>query len=169
LKRVYNRLLAHDGKVVLSFLGTIFLGLLIPFLLGYFSITSSKLVYVCEPPEWHKPPHIVQTKVENGLFIVHEKNKVPFRNYGVLPDHIDRVEIRNDGLKPIPKDVKVLQIEGTELGWLDRKEIEFEALIYLDPIYEKANELISKHTTIASKGNEVYGGGMTVLRWEIKK
>ena len=51
LKRVYNWLLAHAGKVVLSFLGTIFLGILIPFLLGYFSITSSKLVYVGEPPE----------------------------------------------------------------------------------------------------------------------
>ena len=93
----------------------------------------------------------------------------PFRNYGVLTDHIERVDIRSDGLKPISKEVKVLHIEGTESGWLDRKEIEFEALIYLDPIYEKANELTFKTYYYASKSNEVYGGGMTVLRWETKK
>ena len=168
LKRVYNWLLAHPGTVVLSVLGTIFTGLLIPFLLGVFSITNSKLVYVGEPPEWPEPPQIVQTKVENGLFILHIKQKVPFRNYGVVPDHIERVEIRSDGLKPIAK-IKVLHIEGTELGWLDRKEIEFEALIYLDPIHEKANKLTVKTYYYASKGNEVYGGGLTVLRWEVKK
>lgn len=65
------------------------------------------------------------------------------------------------------KEVKVFHIEGTESGWLDRKEIEFEALIYLDP--EKANELTFKTYYHASKGNEVYGGGMTVLSWETKK
>ena len=93
----------------------------------------------------------------------------PFRNYGVLTDHIERVDIRSDGLRPISKEVKVLHIEGTESGRLDRKEIEFEALIYLDPIYEKTNELTFKTYYYASKGNEVYGGGMTVLRWETKK
>ena len=169
LKRFFNWLLAHSGRVVLSVLGPLLLAILTAFLLGVFSITNSKLVYVGEPPEWPKPPQIVQTKVENGLFILHIKHKVPFRNYGVLPDHIARVEIRNDGLKPIPKDVKVLHIEGTELGWLDRKEIEFEALIYLDPIHEKANKLTFKTYYYASKGNEVYGGATTVLQWEVKK
>lgn len=127
LKRFFNWLLAHAGTVVLSVLGSLSLAILTPFLLGVFSISNSRLVYVGEPPEWPKSPRIVQTKVENGLFILHIKHKVPFRNYGMLPDHIKRVEIRNDGLQPFPKEVKVLHIEGTELGWLDRKEIEFEA------------------------------------------
>ena len=133
-------------------------------MLGVFSITNSKLVYVGEPPEYPKAPQIVSTKVENGLFVVHIKHKVPFRNYGVLPDHIERVDIGNDGLKPIPKEIKVLHIEKTELGWLDRKEIEFEALIYLDPIHEKADRLPFKTYYYASKGNEVYGGGLVVIR-----
>ena len=165
LKRVYNWLLAHAGKVVLSVLGSLLLAILTPFLLGVFSITNSKLVYVGEPPEWPKAPQIVKTKVENGLFILHIKHKVPFRNYGVVPDHIERVEIKNDGLNPIPKDVKVLHIEGTELGWLDRKEITIEVLIYLDPIHEKADRLPFKTYYYASKGNEVYGGGMIVRSW----
>lgn len=169
LKRVYNWLLAHPGKVFLSFLGTGFLGLLIPFLLGVFSITNSKLVYVGEPPEWPKPPQIVKTKVENELFVWHIKHKVPFKNYGVIPDHIERVDIGYDGLNPIPKEIKVLHIDKTELGWLDQKEIEFEALIYLDPIHEKANELTFKTYYYASKGNEVYNGKTTVVRWEVKK
>ena len=168
LKRFFNWLLAHPGTVVLSVLGTIFTGLLIPFLLGVFSITSSKLVYVGEPPEYPKAPQIVSTKVENGLFILHIKQKVPFRNYGVVPDHIERVDIKSDGLKPIAK-TEMLHIEGTELGWLDRKEIEFEGLVYLDPIHEKSNELRVKTYYYASKGNEVYGGGLTVLRWVVKK
>jgi hypothetical protein len=169
LKRAYNWLLAHPGTVLFSVLGTIFTGILIPFLLGVFSITNSKLVYVGEPPEWPKAPQIVKTKVENGLFILHVKHKVPFRNYGVVPDHIERVEIQNDGLNPIPKAIKVLHIEGTELGWLDRKEIEIEVLISLDPIHEKADRLPFKTYYYASKGNEVYGGGLTVLRSEVKK
>lgn len=167
LKKVSNWLLAHRGKVFLSFLGTGFLGLLIPFLLGVFSITSSKLVYVGEPPEYPKAPQIVQTKVENGLWVWHIKQKVPFRNYGVVPDHIERVEIRSDGLKPLAK-IKMLHIEGTELGWLDRKEIEFEALVYLDPLHDE-DKLTVKTYYYASKGNEVYGGGLIVLRWEVKK
>ena len=138
-------------------------------MLGVFSITNSKLVYVGEPPEYPKAPQIVSTKVENGLFVVHIKHKVPFRNYGVVPDHIQRVDIKNDGLNPIPKHVEVLHIEGTELGWLDRKEIVFEALIYLDPIHEKADRLPFKTYYYASKGNEVYGGGLVVLQWEVKK
>lgn len=167
LKRVCNWLLAHAGRIVLSLLGAIFVGLLIPFLLGYFSITSSKLVYVGEPPEYPKAPEIVKTKVENGLFVWHIKQKVPFRNYGVVPDHIERVDIRSDGLKPLAK-IKMLHIEGTELGWLDRKEIEFEALVYLDPLHDE-DTLTVKTYYYASKGNEVYGGGLTVLRWEVKK
>src|ERR1043165_4609333 len=57
-KRAFNWLIAHPGTVFLSLLGTIFTGVLIPFLVGYFSITSSKLVYVGEPPEWPKAPQI---------------------------------------------------------------------------------------------------------------
>jgi hypothetical protein len=167
LKRFFNWLLAHPGAVLISVLGTIFTGVLIPFLLGVFSITSSKLVYVGAPPEYPKAPQIVSTKVEDGLFIVHVKHKVPFRNYGVVPDHIERVEIKNDGLNPIPKRIEVLHIEGTELGWLDRKEITIEALIYLDPIHEKADRLPFKTYYYASKGNEVYGGGLVVYREEI--
>lgn len=109
----------------------------------------------------------MSTKVENGLFILHIKHKVPFKNYGVVPDHIERVDIKSDGLKPIAK-TEILHIKGTELGWLDRKEIEFEGLIYLDPIHEKSNGLRVKTYYYASKGNEVYGGGLEVMRW-VKK
>ncbi len=169
LKRFFNWLFAHAGKVVLSVLGSLLLAILTAFLLGVFSITNSKLVYVGEPLEWPKAPRIVSTKVENGLLILHIKHKVPFRNYGVIPDHIERVDIGYDGLNPIPKEIKVLYIDKTELGWLDQKEIEFEALIYLDPIHEKANELTFKTYYYASKGNEVYNGKTTVVRWEVKK
>ncbi len=168
LKSVYSWLRAHPGKVLLSVLGTIFAGVLIPFLLGIFSITTSKIVYDGEPPEWPKPPEIVKSRVENGLFILHLRHKVPFRNYGVFPDYIKNVDIKSDGLNPFPKDVKVLHIEGTELGWLDRKEITIEVLVYLDPIHEKADVLPFKTYYYTSKGNEVYGGGMTVYQ-EVKK
>lgn len=164
LKKTFNWLLAHRGTVLLSVLGTSFTGVLISFLIGVFSITNSKLVYVGEPPEWPKTPQVVSTKVENGLFILHIKHKVPFRNYGVVPDHIQRVEIKNDGLNPSPKAVELLHIEGAELGWLDRKEITIEALISLDIIHEKAERLPFKTYYYASKGNEVYGGGLVVYQ-----
>lgn len=166
LKRSFTWLLAHAGTVVLSVLGSLLLAVATPFLLGVFSITNSKLVYVGEPPEWPKAPHIVSSKVENGLFVLHVKHKVPFRNYGVVPDYIKNVDIKSDGLNPIPKEVKVLHIEGTELGWLDRKEITIEVLIHLDPIHEKADRLPFKTYYYASKGNEVYGGGMVVYQNE---
>lgn len=160
LKRVFNWLIAHPGTVVLSVFVTIFTGVLIPFLLGVFSITSSKLVYVGEVPQ---VPQIVSTRIENGLFILHIRQKVAFKNYGVVPDHIERVDIKSDGLKPIAK-MEILHIDATELGWLDRKEIEFDALVYFDPIHEKADLLTVRTYYYASKGNEVYGGGLELLR-----
>ena len=112
LKTVCNWLLAHAGRIVLSVLGSLLLAILTPFLLGVFSVTSSKLVYVGELPEWPKPPEIIKTKVENGIYIVHIKHKVPFRNYGVVPDHIERVEIKSDGLNPAPKEVNCFTLKG---------------------------------------------------------
>jgi len=158
LKSVYN----HRPGPLFSIASAIVLAILIPVLLGNLSITEPKLVYVGEPPEWPIPPQIVQNKVENGQWILHVKHKVPFKNYGLPKDHIGRVEIGKDGLYPAPQGVKVLHVDGTELGWLERKEIEFEALIYLDPINLKEKKLSFKTYYYGSKDNEIYGGGMNL-------
>jgi len=160
LKRVYNQL----PGFLFGIASTIAFAILIPVVQSNLSITEPKLVYDGELPEYPKAPQIVQTKVENGRFILHIKHKVPFKNYGVPKDHIDRVEIERDGLNPAPLEVKVLHVDQAELGWRERKEIEFDALIYLDPIHEKAKKLSFKTYFYASKGNEIYGGGMVVLR-----
>ena len=121
-KRVYNWLLAHSGKVVSWLVSSLVVGLLIPFLVGYFSITSSKLVYAGKPPEYPKPPVIVKSKVENGLFVLHIKHKVPFRNYGVIPDHIGRVEIKMMGCFHSRKTLKCFTLKGRNWGgWIGKR------------------------------------------------
>ncbi|MBU6434474.1 MAG: hypothetical protein KJS98_14290, partial [Nitrospirae bacterium] len=119
----FKRCLQSVAGRLVGAIGTIFLAIL----LSKLSITESKLVYVGERPP---VPEIVETKLENGREVLHVKHSIAFRNYGLPSDHVDRIEIARDGLHPAPLEVKVLHVDGTELGWLERKEIKYEALIY---------------------------------------
>lgn len=165
LTTVYNKV-PHPFIAIASAIG---LTIISPVLLGYLSITEPKLLYVGEPPEWPRAPEIVKNKIENGKLIIHVKHKVPFRNWGIPNDHVDRIEIRSDGLTPTPDKVEILHVDKTDFGPLQRKVIEYDALIFLNHANVTRDQLTFKTYFYGSKGNEIYGGGIHLYLDECKK
>ena len=128
---------------------TIVGGLLLVLLQGRLSLTEPKLEFASEKPT---PIMKVETKVENGRGVVYLRKSVPFKNYGLFKDHIDRVEITKDGLNEPPRDVKILRVEKIDLAWLEEKEIEFEALFNVVAVPEDKKDLSFRVTYWAAAG-----------------
>ena len=118
------------GAICITIVG----GLLLVMLQGKFSLTEPQLEFVGEKPLALLK---IETKVENGRGVAFLRKSVPFKNYGLFKDHIERVEITKDGLNEAPLDVKILRVEKKALAWLEQKEIEFEALFYVVAVPEE--------------------------------
>lgn len=155
-----SRALSHLPGLIGGVLLTITAGLLLPIIQGKLSLTEPLLVFIGETP---LPIMKVETTVENGRGVAFLRKSVPFKNYGLFKDHIDRVEITRDGLNELPPEVKIQRVEKTDLGWLEQSEIEFEALLYFVAVPENEKKMSFRATYYGSKGNEVYSTVITII------
>lgn len=157
-------LFSSPTKKALVFASPVLLPLFATVLSGKLALTESRLVSVGDRP---LTPTIVAHKAEQRRNVLHIRHSVPFKNYGLVSDHVSRIEIGADGLTPKPEEVKILHVDQTEITWLETKEVKYEALIYIDPNddlkpEEKTKTLFFKTYFYGSKGNEIYGGGLLV-------
>ncbi len=161
-RTVFGLLPNSPGKKAIVFASPILVSVFVTVLLGKLALTESRLEYVGIRP---LTPEIVEHKAEGNRRVFHVRHSVPFKNYGLVSDHVSRIEIANDGLTPGPQEVKILHVDQTEITWLKTKEIKYEALIYIDPSSdlkpgEKEKSLFFRTYFYGSKGNEIYGGGL---------
>mgnify|MGYP001613380380 FL=1 len=76
---------------------------------------------------------------------------------------MDKVVVLPEGLYEAPLNVKVLHLDKLDIGWLEEKDVAFEAIIQANEFNERQKNLAFKAYYYGPSGNEIYNEGMLVL------
>jgi hypothetical protein len=114
---------------LVSFALGILAALFVPYLLNQFSITEPRLMHAGPPPITPS----LQVKSENDRHVFHVKTAIRVKNHGFRRGHVEKVEVRRDGILEHPESVYVLHFDKTDIGWNEERAVGIEFIVLLDP------------------------------------
>lgn len=123
------------------------------------SISASHLVYAGGAPR--APMFDVRAEKVNLFF--HVTIRPIFKNAGFTSGRIERVNVVPVGLKRPPKEISVVYLDRSDIGWLETKEIRCEFLVTLDSrTIEPKTPLEFRIYFYGPNGNELYWEGVAI-------
>lgn len=108
-------------------------------------------------------PILVEARLTNGMLEAHLIHKVRLRNRGFRSGHVEKIVVTPEGLNEAPVAVKVLHIDKSDIGWLEEKDIAYEAIVQSNEFIEKEKKLAFKVYYYGLSGNEIHNEGMLTI------
>jgi len=71
---------------------------------------------------------------KQGQIILYINNQIKIKNSSFKSGHLVRIEVAPVGLSPAPREVRILYLDRSEIGWWQTKNLRFELLATVDPI-----------------------------------
>jgi hypothetical protein len=83
------------------------------------SLSSANLIHSGEAPQ----APLFEVKIEDGKHFFHVTTRPVFKNTGFKSGAVERVRIVPIGLKHPVREIQVLHLDRSEIGWLETKEV----------------------------------------------
>jgi hypothetical protein len=92
------------------------------------SVSEANLIYAGGTPQ----APLFQVKIQENTHFFHVTTRPVFKNTGFKSGALERVNVVPIGLKHPAREIKVLHLDRSEIGWLETKEIRCEFVAVVD-------------------------------------
>lgn len=123
------------------------------------SVSEAQLHFAGGAPQ----PPLFQVQTKNGQHFFHVTSRPVFKNVGFKSGAIHRVDVVPVGLNQPPRELKVLHLDKSEIGWLEAKEVRCEFVAVMDSAaLDPRSRLEFKVHFYGPDDHEVYWEGITI-------
>ena len=123
------------------------------------AVSEAQLVFAGGTPQ----APLFQVKTEAGKHFFHVTSRPMFKNTGFRSGAVQKVNVVPIGLKQPPRELKVLHLDNTEIGWLETREVRCEFVAVMDSaVLDPRSPLEFRIHFYGPGDQEIYWEGITI-------